>query len=418
MNKKTKAELLERRAQISAKRLEILGTLEGGTEKRSLSEEQIKELEELRNEGAIVQAQIDEKETEEARKAEEHKQEEQRENQAPIIKVTERCVENPLTMLIRGAISGNMVDGVKSIADEGRRMHNSANLGANERGVYIPMESRAILQATSSTHGQEGVATDLFNILDPIREQLVVAKAGATVLTGLTSNIDLPDYSGTTANWEQETGKAKDGAGTFRTKKLSPKRLATTINISRQLLMQDSAGTEAMLKRDIVASIYTKLESTIFGKGTGGEGAPAGLLHGVSDAGAVKDYGTLVDLATKLRKDLYSGAKIKAIVNPEGYAILSKLPIMENVVQGFLVSGGKLATGQDVLDTTALADGILMGDFSQFVLGQWGALELKVDDTTRFDEGIVRIMVNSYWDYKFRDDKAYKWATISAAKGK
>lgn len=435
IRKMTKAGLLEYRAKLTERRSEILDEVENDNEdleeERELTDEEVAELEALRNQLALVQARIDELESKAQQQAEEDREGEELQDPEGVpedeegiedpaqrsfrVKVgNTRSVANPLTRLIRSAMTGVDDKEVRGLSNLGRNSHTKANLGVDTRSIYVPIESRANLQATIAGQGKEGVPTDLLNILDPIRDNLVVAKAGSTILTGLSGNLEIPSYSGTTAKWGGEVAKSEDGAGKFETKKLAPKRLSTIINISRQLLLQDGAGIEAMLQRDIVASIYTKLEETIFGAEAVGD-APQGLLHSSKPATTVSNYDGLVDLYAKLRNNLYSGEWIKGILNPTAYATLAKTPIAPNVAQGFLVDGDKLATGVDVLQTTAVADGMVMGDFTQFIVGQWGALEVKVDDTTRFDEGLVRLMVNSYWDFAFRDDNAYEVAKITKA---
>ena len=435
IRKMTKAGLLEYRAKLVERRSEILDEVEDDNEdleeERELTDEEVAELEALRNQQAIIQARIDELESKAQQQAEEDRGGEELQDPEGVpedeegiedpaqrsfrVKVgNTRSVANPLTRLIRSAMTGVEDKEVRGLSNLGRKSHAKANLGVDTRSIYVPIESRANLQATIVGQGKEGVPTDLLNILDPIRDNLVVAKAGSTILTGLSGNLEIPSYSGTTAKWGGEVAKSEDGAGEFETKKLAPKRLSTTINISRQLLLQDGAGIEAMLRRDIVAAIFTKLEETIFSAGAVGD-APQGLLHSSKTAITVSDYDGLVDLYTKLRNNLYSGEWIKGVINPTAYGILAKTPIGPNVALGFLVDGDKLATGVSVLQTTAVEDGMVMGDFTQFIVGQWGALEVKVDDTTRFDEGLVRLMVNSYWDFAFRDDNAYEVAKITKA---
>ena len=69
--------------------------------------------------------------------------------------------------------------------------------GQNYSGqIVLPVEERADIQATVATAGQENVAEDKLNILEPLRNNLVLTQAGATYLTGLTGNVSIPAYSG------------------------------------------------------------------------------------------------------------------------------------------------------------------------------------------------------------------------------
>jgi len=40
--------------------------------------------------------------------------------------------------------------------------------------IILPVEERANIQATVATHGQEAVAEDKLNILEPLRNRLVL----------------------------------------------------------------------------------------------------------------------------------------------------------------------------------------------------------------------------------------------------
>lgn len=82
--------------------------------------------------------------------------------------------------------------------------------------LIIPVESRA--EITAGSAGANVIETDFMNIVEPLRDRLVLAQAGATILTGLVSDIDIPTYSGSTSNWANENDSATDGAGTFSKK--------------------------------------------------------------------------------------------------------------------------------------------------------------------------------------------------------
>ena len=120
--------------------------------------------------------------------------------------------------------------------------------------MLIPVESRA--EITAGNAGANVIETDFMNIVEPLRDRLVLASAGATMLTGLVSDIDIPAYSGSTSNWANENAAASDGAGTFSKKTMKPKRLTSILKVSRQMLVQDSLGVEAMLRADLSTQLH------------------------------------------------------------------------------------------------------------------------------------------------------------------
>ena len=69
-------------------------------------------------------------------------------------------------------------------------------------------------------------------------------------------------------------------------------------------------------------------------------------------------------------------------------------------------SGRFLMEGPDVNGIPALvtnnAKGIVLGNFADYVICQWGGIELIVDTLTKATEGTTRIVINSYWDAKPR----------------
>ena len=106
--------------------------------------------------------------------------------------------------------------------------------GQNYSGqIVLPVEERNDVQATVISAGEEVVAEDKLNILEPLRANLVLTSAGATYMTGLVGNVSIPAYSGSNVSWEGEVASAKDGAGTFTEVNLEPKRLTAYLDVSK-----------------------------------------------------------------------------------------------------------------------------------------------------------------------------------------
>lgn len=278
--------------------------------------------------------------------------------------------------------------------------------------IVLPIEERADIQATVATAGQENVAEDKLSILEPLRANLVLVQAGASYMTGLSGNVSIPVYSGSNVGWEGEVADAKDGAGTFNEINLQPKRLTAFIDVSKQFLIQDSNSAEEMLKRDIVAAISNKLEATILGDAAGSNTIPAGIFNGVTADTAAITYKDIVKMEADLEAENVRG-DIKYIVSPSAKADLKTTD--KGTDTGKYLMEGNEVNGYPVLCTSAVADkGVVMGNWSDYVIGQWGGIDLTVDPFTQAANGKVRLVINAYFDAKPRREEAFVKKVLKA----
>lgn len=271
--------------------------------------------------------------------------------------------------------------------------------------IVLPIEERGEIQATAASKGKENVAEDKLGILEPLRANMVLAKAGATYMTGLVGNISIPVYSGSNVNWAGEVAAASDGGGTFSEVNLEPKRLTAYIDVSKQFLIQDSNSAEEMLKRDIVAAISEKLEATILGNAAGDATKPAGLFNGVTADKAAIKFSDVVAMETALESKNVKG-NIMFLVSPSAKGILKS---QENTVgyPKYIMEDNEI-NGYPVLCSSAVVDkGVVMGNFSDIVIGQWGGIDLTVDPYTQAANGKVRLVINAYFDAKVRRADAF-----------
>lgn len=301
-----------------------------------------------------------------------------------------------------------MTEADQALCRSGEQMMRNANLDFGG-GIVLPVENRGDGGATSptpsstaivagtATFGAEAVATDTLNILGPLYDNLVLAQAGATMLTGLVGNLRLPTYSGSSAGWAGEIASASDGKGSFADITFSPKRLTAYIDVSNQFLIQDSVNAEALLRTDLAMAIRQKLEATLLGNAAGSTTQPAGMFNGVTDQ-ITPTYKEMIKLEQTLEEKNVTG---------ELHYIMS--PAIKAALRGTAKdtgSGRFLMEGPDVNGIPALvtnnAKGIVLGNFADYVICQWGGIELIVDTLTKATEGTTRIVINSYWDAKPR----------------
>ena len=54
----------------------------------------------------------------------------------------------------------------------------------------------------------------------------------------------------------------------------------------------------------------------------------------------------------------------------------------------------------------------MFGNWFDYFVGQWGAIDMTVDPYTQANRGLVRIVVNSYWDMGKIQDESFSIAAM------
>lgn len=313
-----------------------------------------------------------------------------------------------LLSAIRSVAEGKpMDDATQAVIDAGKSEMRSAGVSMTGQ-IQIPVENRAAVTVTAE--GEDVVVTDFANILDPLRTKNVLADSGANILTGLVGDLQIPAMGAENVNWEGETDEAQDGAGTFTNVKLTPHRLSAYIDVSKQFLVQDSLGAEALIRRDLVNAIQAKLEDTIFGTEAAEGGRPAGIFNGVTPTN-VTDFKGLCTLESDVEDANFYGPA-KYIVSPKAKAAMRAMAKSTKSTQ--LVLEGDNIDGVPVLSTGHIAKNTFAyGDWSQLYVGQWGAIDLTVDPYTKAAAGQVRLVINAFFDFKLVRPKAVVLGTTA-----
>lgn len=302
----------------------------------------------------------------------------------------------------------------KSLDATAQAVINAGNSEMRQAGlsfggqIQIPAEEmRAAI--TVNVEGEDVVATELYDILGPLRAKNVLVQAGAKFLTGLVGDIQVPTMSAGNVTWEGETTAAKDGAQTFGSVKLSPKRLTAYVDVSKQFLVQDSKSAEALIRQDIINAVNSKLEETILGNEAGTLTKPQGIFY--LKEGSLDEVKTYADIA-----EFESGIEDANVMGECKYIMSNKAKAAYRTTQkangtGFIFENGGI-DGTEVLSTSNVANkNVAYGDFSNLAIGQWGAIDLTVDPYTQAGNGMVRLVVNAYFDAKVLRPEAIVVAT-------
>ncbi len=247
----------------------------------------------------------------------------------------------------------------------------------------------------------------------------VLGRLGVKVLSGLTSPTAIPKMTASSVEsfgFVDENGAAPEGKAEFANVKMAPKTFAGGNPISRASL-KTVPGIATLITDHINQAVRIKLEQLILSDKENARG-PAGVIKQLVDGGRVtkKAAFSYKDFLKEIAALTDAGVPAQSIKFAMSGATAAELEstLKDNGVSGYIIENGKLA-GYDVVTSGVIpVDHIVLGSFDAITIGEWGGLELDIDDTTyRAQSAIVpRIWVDL--DYVVTQPEALKVLHISA----
>lgn len=298
-------------------------------------------------------------------------------------------------------------------------------LGQEPEGFFVPPDifRRDFNVGTASEAGNL-VGTELRGDMftDALRASMVMGQLGVTYLTGLSGNVDLPRKSTAgTLGMVTEIGSASETAPVTAKATLTPKRISAYVEASKQAIIQSGMSLENMLRDDLLSGAAVLLENQcINGAGTGAEirglrnvvgiGTVVGGTNGLAPA-----WSHIVDLESNcananaepdMRAGYLTNTKVRGKLKQTQFA--TNLPfIWQN--GGQPLNGYRAAVTNNVPSnltkgtSTTICSATLFGsDWSNVVVGLFGAPDITVDPYTKADTGQVKITINQFADLAHR----------------
>ena len=281
----------------------------------------------------------------------------------------------------------------------------------NKKSVIVAAETRAAQVTGDSGVHDEVIETEITGILEPLYANSVLTKLGARWFPGLPhGDVQIPVMGKQTVKWEGETDAADSTQPTFTTVKLSPKRLSAYVDISKQLIYQDTIGVEAAIRRDLVNALNDKLEATLFGSAAGSTEQPAGLFYNASETN-VDDFAGLCAFEAAVENQNVYG-NMKYVMNPSAKAVFRSMIKGQTAPAGFVYEAGEMDGVETYVTTNVASKKFIYGDFSNLVVGSWGDVEITVDPYTQAVNGCVRLIINAYFDFKTARSVAFNFGNV------
>lgn len=368
----------------------IVDTCKG--EKRSMTEEEEKRFNELKSQIETEKEQLSNLEAELREYDNKIKDLEQREIKTDKNNKSHN-MKNTLVKELRNALDNN----VKTI---------SINASTETRAVQVTGEG--------GVHDQV-VETEIQGILEPLYANSVLAKLGVKFYPGLPQgDIQIPIMGKGTVGWAGEVAAASASSNEFTTVLMQPKRLTAYVDISKQLIYQDTIGVEAAIRRDIVNALNDKLEATILGAAAGTATQPAGIFYNVSPT-TTDTFAKICQLeATVENANVYG--QMKYLLSTGAKAELRSMAKSSKNTQ--LVYEGGEVDGVPAITTSNVANNkFIYGDFSNLAVASWGNIDITIDEYTQAVNGCVRLVINAYFDAKVLRSAAFAFGQTSVVNG-
>ena len=325
-------------------------------------------------------------------------------------------LENSVSLLnvIRAQVEGRALTGAEAEYSK----ETERRTGRKAQGIFVPFSVLEKRDANTTTTAGQIVPTvhraDQF--IEPFRNRLLARALGARVLTGLAGDVSIPAYgSGVTSGWVAENGPLSESGMTFDTKSLTPRHVGALAEMSRQLIQQSSPGIEQLLRDDMAYALAQAIDGAmILG---GGTSEPDGILSttGVQTA-SLATLGWAGILAMLEKIELINGSAGAFLTHP---GVATKLRgTLKSTTAGaqYLAESGRMAdlplhvTNQvPVKDATPDTGRLILGDFSQVLLGVWSELDILVNpyESTAYARGGVKVRAMATCDVAIRHPNAF-----------
>ena len=328
------------------------------------------------------------------------------------------------------ALSGfmnNTLDGVeKELHDEAVAEARAA--GRTINGLGIP--SRLLEQRDAVVQGAPGAATNIaptvvMGYQEALREASVFNQVGANILTGLSADTRLPITGKQAVGWGTEVAAAADGGAVFGKLDLTPLRLSSYVDISKQLLMQNGMGAQQAIVADLGRAAGAKIDAAMF--------AAANVTDAPGAIAATTGVGTFTEATyaanASIMSDFVEAESVLAIneglqgnlayvANPilmKDLKQSAQVAAVSTGMQGNLVNGYPTYYTNGCTKSGSASGDFLFGDFSKLFIGMFGGLDITVDPYTKAINGEVRLIVNQYIDWGVSQPGAFVKATSLTA---
>lgn len=340
----------------------------------------------------------------------------------------EDCNRFSFTKAIREAAEGGLSGVEKEMHQEAVQQFRGT--GVTVQGTLaIPYQVLAQRDLTAGTDSQGGytVATNLLasSFIELLQNRMLTRQMGATVLDNLMGDVAIPSQAtGATAAWEGENDAGAESSPTFGQVSLTPNRVGTYTEVSKQLLVQSSLSVENIVRQLLADSIALAIDlAALHGSGSGNQPTGIAATAGIGSVaggtnGLAPTWAHIVELETDVatanadmgRMGYLTNAKVRGkLKTTEKASNTAQFVWTDSEQMNFgMLNGYRAGVSNQVADdldkgtSTGVCSAIFFGNWADLMLAFWGGLDMVVDPYTLATTNLTRITANTYADVGVR----------------
>lgn len=308
------------------------------------------------------------------------------------------------------------------------------DVGGNH--FYIPLNVRAsVTGGIVGTASLGGNAVDTLQgpMIELLRNRVVLARAGARFLTGLTGPVKFPrQITANTAGWRTENPSSAQTltALTLDTVTLAPKSIDAHTSFSRELAFQMSPDAQQFITDDILRVIAIAIDASgISGAGTN---EPTGILNNSSVGagtalgthGGAPTFASVIELETSVANANADVGRMSYLVNSKTRGKLKQtLKLSTATAPGYIWEGANdpgTINGYNAFvsnqvpsnltkgTSTTICSSIIFGNFDDLLIAEFGgAVDVLVDPYSFATQGMIALHAYAFADVAVRHGASF-----------
>lgn len=282
---------------------------------------------------------------------------------------------------------------------------------------------------TIGTEGGDVMQVNLGELIPALRPSVITETLGVRFLMGLNGDFQFPRKSSVSSvTWLTESGNAAASTPAFDNIKLSPKRAAGYIDLSRQSMIQSVFAMEDILRQDLETELGIELDYQAL-NGSGTSNKPTGIINtaGVGTVSNGTNGGALTwaqvlsflsqiwvanvpENSLKWLTTMQEKAKLMSTDKTAGYGRYI-LDDPYNAVAGYpFLATNQLPSNGTKGSGTNLSSAIF-GNWSEAYVGMFGGVNLIFDTLTQKEAGNIRLYIEQFMDVKLRHAASFVVST-------